>query len=153
MMVERTPRAFVKAGLFWLSGGVTLGLALAIRPEWIVYRPAHVHMNLLGFVAMIIFGVGYQILPRMMGYGLHSPRLAIVHWWLANLGLGLMVAGFFLRPSGLAAGQPVLVLGGVLETVGAYCFVFNLLRSMKRPAELRGPAGGSKPLPVVAIAD
>lgn len=119
---------------------------MAIRPEWIVYRPAHVHMNLLGFVAMIIFGVGYQILPRMMGYGLYSPRLAIVHWWLANAGLALMVAGFLLRPSGVAGGGATFIVGGVLETAGAYCFTFNLLRSMTRPARLRTTS--TRPLPV-----
>jgi heme/copper-type cytochrome/quinol oxidase subunit 1 len=147
-MVGWVPRAFVKAGLLWLSGGVTLGLAMAIRPEWIIYRPAHVHMNLLGFVAMIIFGVGYQILPRMMGYGLFSPRLAIAHWWLANVGLSLMVAGFFLRPWGVTGGVEVLVAGGILETIGAYCFAFNLLRSMKQPRQLRVPGPGTTQLPL-----
>ena len=152
-MVGWVPRAFVKAGLLWLTGGVTLGLAMAIRPEWIVYRPAHVHMNLLGFVAMIIFGVGYQILPRMMGYGLHSPTLAVIHWWLANVGLALMVIGFFLRPSGITGGAQILILGGTLQTAGAYCFAFNQLRSMKRPDQLVTPAPGARPLPVVGGTD
>jgi cbb3-type cytochrome oxidase subunit 1 len=126
---------------------------MAIRPEWIVYRPAHVHMNLLGFVTMIIFGVGYQILPRMMGYGLHSPRLAVLHWWLANIGLALMVTGFFFRPSGISGGATILMLGGVFQTVGAYSFAYNLLRSMKRPRELRMPSPGVKPLPVIGEAE
>jgi heme/copper-type cytochrome/quinol oxidase subunit 1 len=152
-MVDWAPRTFVKAGLLWLCGGVTLGLAMAIRPEWVVYRPAHMHMNLLGFVAMIIFGVGYQILPRMMGYGLFSPRLAVAHWWLANVGLALMVTGFVLRPSGVTGGSTTLIVGGILQTSGAYCFAFNLLRSMKRPRELKVPVPGTKPLPVIATAD
>ena len=152
-MVDWAPRTFVKAGLIWLVGGVSLGLAMAIRPEWIVYRPAHVHMNLLGFVTMTIFGVGYQILPRMMGYGLFSPRLAVAHWWMANAGLLLMVAGFILRPSGVNGGVAVLVTGGALEAVGAYCFAFNLFRSMKRPRQLRGPGRGATQLPVAASPD
>ena len=148
-MIDWAPRTFVKAGLLWLSGGVTLGLAMAIEPGWIVYRPAHVHMNLLGFVAMMIFGVGYQILPRMVGYGLYSPRLAVAHWWLANGGLALMVTGFIIRPSDLSSGSTILVAGGVLQTVGAYCFAFNLLRSMKRPREVRAPGPQARPLPVI----
>jgi hypothetical protein len=149
-MVDWAPRAFVKSGLLWLSGGVTLGLGMAAHPELIVYRPAHVHMNLLGFVAMIIFGVGYQILPRMMGYGLFSPRLAVAHWWLANVGLALMVAGFFLRPSGMEWGSAILVTGGILETLGAYAFAFNLLRSMKSPYGKRIPGPTARPLPMAA---
>ena len=152
-MVDWAPRTFVKAGRLWLSGGVTLGLAMAIEPAWIVYRPAHVHMNLLGFVAMIIFGVGYQILPRMMGYGLFSPRLAVAHWWLANAGLALMVAGFFVRPSDPASGSALLILGGVLQTVGAYFFAFNQLRSMKPPRGVRAPGPVARPLVVVTQAE
>ena len=152
-MVDWAPKTFVKAALLWLSGGATLGLAMAIRPEWIVYRPAHMHMNLLGFVAMVIFGVGYQILPRMMGYGLYSSRLAVFHWWLANVGLILMVAGFILRPSGIAGGVAILIAGGILQTIGAYCFAFNLFRSMKRPRELKVPGPGSRPLPLAQPAE
>ena len=152
-MVDWAPRTFVKAGLVWLCGGVTLGLGMAIRPEWIVYRPAHVHMNLLGFVTMIIFGVGYQILPRMMGYGLFSPRLAVAHWWLANCGLLLMVTGFALRPSGVTGAPAVLIAGGLMEAAGAYLFAFNLFRSMKKPRELRLPGQGSTRLPVAASPD
>ena len=152
-MVDWAPRTFVKAGLTWLCLGVTLGVGMAIRPEWIVYRPAHVHMNLLGFVTMIIFGVGYQILPRMMGYGLFSPRLSVAHWWLANAGLLLMVTGFGLRPSGVAVATGVLVAGGVLEAVGAYLFAFNLFRSMKKPRQLRLPGHGTTKLPLAASPD
>ena len=152
-MVDWAPRTFVKAGLLWLGGGVTLGLAMAIVPAWVVYRPAHVHMNLLGFVAMTIFGVGYQILPRMMGYGLFSPRLAVAHWWLANVGLFFMVAGFFLRPSEPSSGAAILISGGVLQSAGAYFFAFNLFRSMQQPggARTRGPQ--SWPLPVITQAE
>jgi hypothetical protein len=152
-MIDSTPRAFVKAGLLWLCGGVTLGLAMAIEPAWVVYRPAHMHMNLLGFVAGIIFGVGYQILPRMMGYGLFSPRLAVAHWWMANIGLALMVAGFFLRPTGQPAGSLMLIAGGILESLGAYAFAFNLFRSMKKPRELREPGPSARPLPVASQPD
>ena len=48
-------KAFIKASLAWLVLGVSLGVAMAVRPAWLVYRPAHLHMALLGFVAMMIF--------------------------------------------------------------------------------------------------
>ena len=86
-------RAFIKASLAWLGLGVTLGVAMAAQPAWIVYRPAHVHMNLLGFVTMMIYGVAYHVLPRFSGHPLHRRGLAGAHWVLANLGLATMVAG------------------------------------------------------------
>jgi hypothetical protein len=47
-------KAFLKASVAWLAIGVTLGVAMAVHPAFIIYRPAHVHMNLLGFVTMMI---------------------------------------------------------------------------------------------------
>ena len=58
-------KAFIKASLVWLALGVTAGVAMAIHAPWVIYRPAHLHMNLLGFVAMMIFGVAYHIMPRL----------------------------------------------------------------------------------------
>ena len=51
-------KAFLKASLAWLALGVTLGATMAAHPAYTIYRPAHAHMVLLGFVTMMIFGVG-----------------------------------------------------------------------------------------------
>ena len=86
-------KAFLKASLAWLGAGVALGLAMAVHPLWTVYRAVHLHMNLLGFVAMMIFGVAYHVIPRFTGHPLYSRRLAMVHWWTANFGLALFSIG------------------------------------------------------------
>ena len=136
-------RAFLKSSLTWLGLGVTLGVAMAVHPAWIVYRPAHVHMSLLGFVTMMIYGVGYHVLPRFSGHTLHSRRLAGLQWGLANLGLATMVAGFGLTPHLGAQATPVLATGGTLSAAGAYCFIFNMWRTID------GPAAAPRRLPVV----
>ncbi|HEU4647511.1 MAG TPA: hypothetical protein VFS33_00520 [Gemmatimonadales bacterium] len=151
--------AFVRASVVWLASGVSLGAAMALAPRLVVYRPTHFHMNLLGFVAMMIFGVAYHVLPRFAGRPLHAPRLAAAHWWLANAGLGSMVLGFALRPNGVEPlGSAVLGLGGLLSTVGAYAFAWNVWRTLGRapgkatPAPARPPAAPlahRRPLPVV----
>ena len=69
-------RAFLKSALVALGLGVTLGLGIASHPQWIAYRPAHVHLNLLGFVTMMIYGVAYHVIPRFSGTPLFSRRLA-----------------------------------------------------------------------------
>jgi cbb3-type cytochrome oxidase subunit 1 len=125
-------RAFLKSALAWLGVGVSLGVAMAVRPGWVIYRPAHMHANLLGFVAMMIFGVAYHVIPRFTGHPLHRPRLAAAHWWLANLGLAGMVAGFIARPHAGGAGI-VLGLGGALAATGAYLFIYNLWRTIDGP--------------------
>ena len=139
-------RVFLKSSLAWLAAGVTLGLAMAIHAPWAIYRTAHLHMNVLGFVAMMIFGVGYHVIPRFAGHGLWSERLAGWHVWLANLGLAVMAVGFALRAANL--GSIVLAVGGTLSAAGAYAFAFNIWRtidlgSVKRAQNLvlvkRGP--------------
>ena len=80
-------KAFLKASVSWLAMGVTLGVAMGIKPAWSIYRTAHLHMLLLGFVAMMIFGVAYHVIPRFTGHALHSRTVAGWHWWLSNVGL------------------------------------------------------------------
>jgi cytochrome c oxidase cbb3-type subunit 1 len=123
-------KAFVKASLAWLGLGVTLGVCMAAHPVWTIYRPAHVHMNLLGFVTMMIYGVAYHVIPRFTGHMLYSRRLAGGQWWMSNVGLAGMVCGFFLRPHVAAAGTAVLVVGGVLAALGAYGFIYNVWRTI-----------------------
>jgi cbb3-type cytochrome oxidase subunit 1 len=126
-------KAFVKASLAWLALGVTLGVAMAAHPAWTVYRPAHMHMVLLGFVTMMIFGVAYHVIPRFAGFPLHSRRAAAAQWWISNSGLALMVGGFFARPNAFDPGTLILAIGGVLAASGAYTFVYNVWRTIDGP--------------------
>ena len=112
-------KAFIRASLAWFALGIILGLVMAVRPAWVVYRPAHAHMNVVGFLTMMVFGVGYQLLPRLFGYGLYSRKLAIAHWWLANGGLVGMVIGFVMQPHVGTRSAPVTATGGLLFALGA----------------------------------
>ncbi len=142
-------RAFLKSSLAWFGIGVTLGAVMASWPSAAAYRTAHFHMNLLGFVAMMIFGVGYHVIPRFVGHPLHNPRLSVVHWWVANLGLAVLATGFALVPSLGARALPVQGAGGMLSAVGAYLFIYNIWRTLDGPAVLRRVHQAPSPLPVV----
>ena len=137
-------KAFLKASLTWLALGVTLGATMAAHPEYVVYRPAHAHMMLLGFVTMMIFGVAYHVIPRFTGFPLHSRRAAGWQWFLANGGLTLMVTGFVLRAHGLRPGTLVLSSGGILAALSAYTFVYVLWRTIDGPRHLREGARRAK---------
>jgi cbb3-type cytochrome oxidase subunit 1 len=136
-MMEWFVKAFLKASLAWLALGVTLGVAMAAHPIWAVYRLAHVHMLLLGFVTMMIYGVAYHVVPRFAGAPLHSRRVAGWHWWIANVGLAVMVAGFMVRGVGASVGTPLLASGGALSALGAYSFAYVLWRTVDGPAAMR----------------
>jgi hypothetical protein len=134
-------KAFLKASVTWLALGVTLGVAMGVKPAWSVYRTAHLHMLLLGFVAMMIFGVAYHVIPRFVGSPLRSPRAAGVHWWLANVGLAVMVVGFVLRAQGRPVSSVLLGVGGTAAAAGAYIFAFLIWQTL----EWRRRAPASRP--------
>jgi cbb3-type cytochrome oxidase subunit 1 len=126
-------KAFLKASLAWLLLGVTLGVAMAAQPMWAVYRTAHMHMLLLGFVTMMIYGVAYHVIPRFAGVPLHGRRAATWHWYAANAGLALMIAGFAMRAAGMPFATATLAAGGVLSAAGAYTFAYLLWRTLDTP--------------------
>ena len=139
-MMDWFVKAFLKSSVSWLVGGVTLGAAMGAHPEWAIYRTAHLHMLLLGFVAMMIFGVAYHVIPRFAGNPLRSSRLAGAHWWLANLGLAVMVAGFVLRANGKPISSLILGMGGTAAATGAYIFAYLVWRTLDRPRRHASPA-------------
>lgn len=120
---------FIRSSLIWLGVGVSIGLAMALHPAGaLVYRPAHTHANLLGFVSMMIFGVAYHVLPRFRGAPLHNRRLAEVHLIVANAGLVLLVGGWLLPG---ALGLKFLVpAGGLISALGAGFFIYNIWRTL-----------------------
>lgn len=122
-------KAFIRTSLVWFALGITLGVAMAAYPRWVIYRPAHAHMNVVGWITMMVFGVGYQLLPRLFGGQLHSRTLAGVHYWLANIGLLLMITGFILAPHIGTRSAPVTATGGTMFAIGAFVFVYNMWRT------------------------
>jgi cytochrome c oxidase cbb3-type subunit 1 len=133
--MSQTTEQFIKMNLVYLVLGVTLGALFRIFPRLLGLTHAHVHLNLLGFMSMMVFGVAYHILPRFQGRMLHSERLAEVQFWLANVGLvGLMIL------DGVKAYAPTgpvtvpLALAGVVAAASIYLLVANIWLSLRRPA-------------------
>ena len=123
-------RAFLKSSLVWLSLAVLLALTMALVPTLTVYRTAHLHMALLGFVAQMIYGVALHVIPRFFGQPLVHRRLAELQFWAAQAGLTGLASGFILRVHGLGVAQVLIAVGGLLSALGAGCFVVNVWRTI-----------------------
>jgi hypothetical protein len=81
-------------------------------------------------MSMMIYGVGYFILPRFNGRTLRWPSWVPIHFYLANIGLIGMVAAFPGRPS------TGFVLFAVLSVASVAMFAVNLGATMLlAPAE------------------
>lgn len=119
-------RGFLRSSLVWLVVGVALGIGMAWWPaDHLAYRPAHAHANLLGFVSLFVFGVGYHVLPRFVGAPLTEgqARWAMRQLWIQNAGLALQVAGWLARPWHGSLGQGLLAAGAPVSAFGLGIFV------------------------------
>lgn len=124
-------RYFVAAALFYAIVGGAIGLIQAGHPGLLPGIPAraHAHLMLLGFVAMMIYGVALHVLPRFANRPLHSERLANVQLWLANAGVLLLAVGW------LVPGVWLRTTGGALAWLAIVAFAYNIVRSVAaRPA-------------------
>lgn len=131
--MHKRNRLFVTIALaYGLLGGL-LALLRLIAPDLIpgnVPR-AHGHIMLLGFVLMLIYGVGLHVIPRFAGYPLHSERIANWQLLLANLGLPLMIIGW------LGLTDSLVMLGGLLSYAAIALFGFNMILTVKTRGPLR----------------
>ena len=98
--MDKYAKAFVKASLIYLGIGILMGGWMVLSPDIrFAMTRVHVHILLLGFMAMMIYGVGYHILPRFMGRPVYSHRLGLVQVWVANITLIGLSASWILEAS------------------------------------------------------
>ena len=129
--MDKYAKAFVKAGLIYLGIGTIMGICMVVWPDirFTITR-VHVHLLLLGFMSMMIYGVGYHILPRFMGRPVYSARLGNTQVWLANITLiGLSISWIL---EGIQGGgwHYFALLFSLGQGVAIFIFIFNLWKSM-----------------------
>lgn len=126
--MDPVARNFVAASVIYFFLAVCLGMIMVFfgLEGHTQLRFAHSHLNLLGWVSMMIYGVGYHILPRFSGNPVAYPSFMAYHFWLANISLLGLVSlwGYSQLLAGVFALMQVLAVG---------LFVVNILASI-RPA-------------------
>ena len=122
--MDRYTKGFVVASLVYFFLAAVLGIWMGGTDAAGWVRFAHVHFNLLGFMSMMIYGVGYFILPRFNGRALRWPSWVPIHFYIANIGLIGMVAT---APSLPSTG---FILFSALSVISAGMFATNLAATM-----------------------
>jgi hypothetical protein len=133
--MQNYPRLFIKAGLIYAMIGALLGIAISINPSLShPLRFIHIHLNLLGFMTMMVAGVAYHVLPRFSARTLPWPGGMKVQFILQNVGLLGMVAvqGFGSWRGG--EHQPVFVFFALLAGA-AFAIMFYNLYFVLSPSE------------------
>jgi len=149
--MDRYTKAFVVAALVYFLLAAVLGawMGSAMPAEWVKF--AHVHFNLLGFMSMMIYGVGYFILPRFNGRTLHWPSWVPLHFYVANIGLIGMVATAPERPStgfALFAGLSVVSVAMFVINLGATMLIASAEEAEGEEAEAPARPQAPPPPPV-----
>jgi len=129
--MDKYAKAFVKSSLIYLGLGTILGVFMVLWPDsrFIIAR-VHTHLNLLGFMAMMIYGVGYHILPRFMGRPVYSHHLGNIQVWLANITLIGLSLSWIMESIQEGVWHILAILFGIGQGVAIFLFIFNLWKSM-----------------------
>lgn len=124
----------VKAAFVALAAGILLGAAFALdRALGAQLRPLHAELNLWGWTTLLIYGMGYHMLPRFCGRPLRRVRLADLQSWLAIGGVAAASLGWLLSLPAPPAGRALLAAGGLAQLAAALIFAL-LGAELLRPA-------------------
>ena len=108
--------------------GVSLGIVMGATNNFTL-RPVHVHLNLLGWVSMALFGLIGHFYPATL-----RGRVANIQFWLYNLGVPTLLALLTALLLGNAAVGPVLGAVSVVVGVAVLLFAYLVLANVKAPA-------------------
>lgn len=129
--MDRFVRRFIIMSIVYLGISTVIGILMLGDQGLPGLKFVHSHLNMLGWVSMMIYGVGYHILPRFMGRPLYSPTLGETQFWLANIGLVFMLLFYVLNaycPSGMYLA--LTVTAGIIEGVSILLFFYNMLMTL-----------------------
>jgi len=105
--------------MFFTAGDLAVGF---ITPKIL----SLVHIMILGWITMIIFGALYQLIPVVMEVKLYSEKLAMASFITLGLGTPLMAISFWFD---FISDTHLMMAGGSLVIISVIMFVINTLGS------------------------
>ncbi len=118
--MDRFVKGFIVMSIIYLGIAAALGIVMLWNQNVMALKFVHSHLNMLGWVSMMIYGVGYHILPRFMGRPLYSNKIGEAQFYLANISLVGMLLFYTLNvynPGGMY--RTVTVLFGAVQALAA----------------------------------
>jgi len=116
--MKSLPYWFVSLGTLFVLAGMVWGIQMSITQDFTL-APAHAHNNLIGFVVMTIYGVYYRLVPAAA-----VKRLALVHFWVALIGVLVFVPGIALAI--LGKGEILAAAGSVIVLLSMLIFAYTV---------------------------
>jgi hypothetical protein len=120
---------WVRIALVYFLSAVLLGVAMAASHDHRL-KGVHVHLNMLGWVSMSLFAWLYHQFPRAA-----QSKGALVHFWLYNTMLPLMMVALGGLLLGDARFEPVIAVGSIAVLASVVVFVVTMLRATFAPKQ------------------
>ncbi len=111
---------FLRLAILYALLGVSLGIVMAASHDY-TFKPLHVHLNLLGWASMGLFGLWYRSAPAA-----GETKLARIHFWLYNIAFPIQMVTLAIYVSGNESIEPVLALASIAVGIAFVCFAINL---------------------------
>lgn len=117
---------FLRIAVIYFLIGVTLGIVMAASHDF-TFRAVHVHVNLLGWVSLALFGLWYRSAPAAA-----ESTLAKLHFWIYNVALPIQMATLAMYMGGNTSVEPVLAIASTAVGISVVCFAINLWKHTAR---------------------
>ena len=120
----------------YLGAAAVMGIVMLSNQNVMALKFVHSHLNMLGWVSMMIYGVGYHILPRFMGRALYSNKIGEAQFYLSNISLMAMLLFYALNvyyPSDLY--RTITVVSGAIQAFTIFLFLYNMLMTLLTKVE------------------
>jgi cbb3-type cytochrome oxidase subunit 1 len=134
--MDKFVKGFIVMSIVYLGISTVLGLVMLGNPNMLAIKFVHSHLNMLGWVSMMIYGVGYHILPRFMGRALYSNKIGEAQFYLANISLVSMLLFYTLNVYNPSTGYLTLtVASGIVQVLSVFLFFYNMLMTLLTKVE------------------
>lgn len=134
--MDKFVKGFIVMSIVYLGAASVMGVVMLANQHVTTLKFAHSHLNMLGWVSMMIYGVGYHILPRFMGRALYSNKIAVAQFYLANISLVAMLLFYTLNaynPSSFY--QAITIVSGAVQALTVFLFFYNMLMTLLAKVE------------------
>lgn len=100
--------------------GMCMGVVMGAMENFTL-MPVHAHLNLLGWVAISLYGISYEVFPAM-----GQSTLAKYQFYVVNLGVLLLIPALTLLLLGNKSVVPILLLGELCTLAALIMFMINI---------------------------
>ena len=129
--MDRFVKNFIVVSIVYLGISSILGVCMLANQSLMSLKFVHSHLNMLGWVSMMIYGVGYHVLPRFSGRPLKYPKMGELQFWAANIGLIGMLVFYTLNIfTPTTTFNSISIAFGALEVFSIALFFYNMLATL-----------------------